>query len=120
MNVEELCAYCLNKKAAEDTFPFGETTMVFKVMGKIFAILPLDVEETNIALKCDPDRAIELRETHPDEIIPGFHLNKQHWNTVYTETGLSSKTIQELIDHSYELIVKSLPKKIQAELENLT
>jgi len=119
MNVEELCAYCLNKKAAADTFPFGDTTMVFKIMGKMFAILPLDVAETNIALKCDPDRAIDLRETHPDEIIPGFHLNKQHWNTVYTETGLSSKIIQELIDHSYELIVKSLPKKLQAELENL-
>jgi predicted DNA-binding protein (MmcQ/YjbR family) len=120
MNVEEVCAYCLAKKGVEDGFPFGETTMVFKVMGKIFALVPLDVEVQTINLKCDPDWAVELRETHPDDILPGYHMNKQHWNTVQCEGGLSTKLLQELIDHSYDLIVKSLPKKTQAELAALS
>lgn len=117
MNIEQAHAYCLSRKAAEPSFPFGDTTLVFKVMNKIFALLPLDeVENPSINLKCDPDYALELRERHP-EVKPGFHMNKKHWNTVMLEEDLTNDSIKAMIDHSYDLIVKSLPKKQQAELE---
>ena len=119
MNVEEVCAYCLAKKGVEESFPFGETTMVLKVMGKIFALVPLDADVQTINLKCDPERVIDLREEHPDDVLPGYHMNKKHWNTVHCEAGLSNKLLQELIDHSYDLVVASLPKKLKVELEGL-
>ena len=109
----------LSKPGVEEGTPFGPDTLVFKVMGKIFAITGLDSEDFRVNLKCDPDRAIELREQYP-QIIPGWHMNKQHWNTVYFEDGLSDKLLVELIDHSYDLIAKSLPRKKQAELEDLS
>lgn len=118
MNIEEFREYCLSKKGVEETFPFGEDTLVFKVMGKIFAITGLDSAEFAVNLKCDPGRAIELREQHP-EVRPGWHMNKQHWNTVEFETGLADGFLRELVDHSYELVVNSLPKKKRAELEGL-
>lgn len=118
MNIEAFREYCLSKKGVEETFPFDESTLVFKVMGKIFAITGLDSPEFTVNLKCDPGRAVELREEYP-EVCPGWHMNKKHWNTVAFETGLSDAMLLELIDHSYELVVKGLPKKVQAELERL-
>lgn len=111
MNIEVLRDYCLQKKGVEESFPFGETTLVFKVMGKMFALSGLDSTECEVNLKCDPDWAIELREAHPDDIQPGYHMNKKHWNTVQCERGLDGAFLRKLIDHSYDLIVSSLPKK---------
>ncbi len=119
MNVESFREYCLSKKAVEEAFPFDEVTLVFKVMGKIFAITGLDEEVFRVNLKCEPDRAILLREEHPDQIIPGWHMNKKHWNTVYFENGLNTKFLCELIDHSYDLIVSKLPKKDKAIFDSI-
>lgn len=119
MNIEDFREYCLSKKAVEETFPFGEDTLVFKVMGKIFALTGLDEEDFKVNLKCDPDRVLELREQHPDYIVPGWHMNKSHWNTVYFETGLDTKLLKELIDHSYDLILSKLPKKDQTIFASL-
>jgi predicted DNA-binding protein (MmcQ/YjbR family) len=113
MNIEEIREYCMVKKRVTEGFPFDETTLVFKVMGKMFALLSLD--ETTINLKCDPERAVALREQHPF-ILPGYHMNKMHWNTIIWDGGISEKQLWELIDHSYDLVAKSLPKKLQAEL----
>lgn len=118
MNIEEVREYCLNKKGAYEDFPFGEDTMTFKVMEKIFAITGLNELEFRVNLKCDPEYAIELREEYSD-IIPGWHMNKKHWNTVYFENGLDSSFLCSLIDHSYDLIVKKLKKKDREILENL-
>ncbi len=116
MNIEDLRIYCLSKQAVTESFPFDDVTLVFKVKNKMFAIISLD-GELRISLKCDPERALELREKHP-AIIPGFHLNKKLWNTIALDGSLSSTFIQELIDHSYQLIVESLTKKLRLELEN--
>lgn len=110
MNIEELRSYCLAKKFTVEDFPFGEDTLVFKVKGKIFAITGLNDDGCKVNLKCDPDRAIELRDRY-DEIKPGYHMNKKHWNTIEFESTLSAKLLKELIDHSYELVVSSLPIK---------
>ncbi len=118
MNIEEFREYCLSKKGVEETFPFDEVTLVFKVMGKMFALTGLDSLEFSVNLKCDPDRALELREQHP-EIQPGWHMSKKHWNTVSFEEGLEDDFLMELIDHSYDLVVKGLTKKLRAELEKL-
>ncbi|MEM6541016.1 MAG: MmcQ/YjbR family DNA-binding protein [Bacteroidota bacterium] len=85
MNVEALREYCLVKKGVSETFPFDGDTLVFKVMDKMYALLPLERQPTQLNLKCDPDRAIELRETYDGAILPGYHMNKKHWNTIYTE-----------------------------------
>lgn len=119
MNIEAFRDYCLRKKGVEETFPFGETTLVFKVMGKMFALTGLDEIECKVNLKCAPDWAIELREAHPDEIYPGYHMNKIHWNTVHFEGGLEDGLLKKLVDHSYDLVVSSLPKKTREELANL-
>ena len=118
MNLESFREYCLAKPGVEETFPFGEDTLVFKVMGKMFALTGLDSAVFTINLKCDPERSIELREAH-HEIQPGYHMNKQYWNTVNCEGELDERLLLELVDHSYTLVVKSLSKKIQAELANL-
>jgi predicted DNA-binding protein (MmcQ/YjbR family) len=115
MNIEELREYCLKKKGATEALPFDEHTLVFKVMGKIFLITSLN-EPNRFNAKCDPERAIELREQH-DEIKPGWHMNKKHWNTVHTNGNLSPKQLREIIDHSYELVRDSLPKKIREGLK---
>jgi predicted DNA-binding protein (MmcQ/YjbR family) len=114
MDIERIRQYCLAKPGVEEGFPFGETVLVFKVLGKVFALLPLD-EVGTINLKCDPQRAIELR-AEWEEVQPGYHMNKQHWNTVLLTGRLKSNLILELIDHSYDLVVKSLPKKQQESL----
>ena len=119
MNIEAFRDYCLRKKGVEETFPFGEETLVFKVMGKMFALTGLDSAEFTVNLKCEPDWVIELREEHPDDISPGYHMNKQHWNTVQFEGGLDDSFLKKLVDHSYDLVVASLPKKTRDELTNL-
>lgn len=118
MNIEEFRNYCLSKKAVTEDFPFDETTLVFKVMGKMFALTGLDAEEFRVNLKCDPGYGIELREKYED-IIPGWHMNKTHWNTVYFENGLEMKLLCKLIDHSYEMVVKKLKKADREFLKNL-
>ncbi|MGO3181202.1 MAG: MmcQ/YjbR family DNA-binding protein [Aequorivita sp.] len=119
MNIEEFRAYCISKKGVTESFPFGEDTLVFKVMDKVFALAGLDKHPTTVNLKCDPERAIELREEYDGLIIPGYHMNKKHWNTVEIEGNLPSKLLLELIDHSYDLVAKSLTKKLQTELANM-
>jgi predicted DNA-binding protein (MmcQ/YjbR family) len=114
MNLESLREYCLAKPHATEGLPFGPTVLVLKVGGKMFGLLPLDTEDLQINLKCDPERAIQLREEH-DSILPGYHMSKKHWNTVLVN-GLKNSLVLELIDHSYELAFESLPKKVLAEL----
>ncbi len=115
MNIEEVRNYCINKKGTTESFPFDEETLVIKVMGKMFALLSL--EKDSINLKCDPEKAISLRE-HYDEITPGFHMSKKHWNTVDFSHSLSDELILEMIDHSYDLVVNALPKAKREELNN--
>ena len=115
MNIEEIRAYCLSKSGTEEGFPFDDTTLVIKVGGKIFILMSLD-KDPSMNLKCDPDWAIELREANP-AIIPGFHMNKKHWNTVVLDGSLSGNLIKEMIDHSYNLILQSLPGKLRLEIE---
>lgn len=114
MNIEQLRNYCLNKKETTEDFPFDEDTLVFKVLGKLFALISLkrwEQGEAAINLKCDPSYAEELRAEH-NSIRPGFHMNKKHWNTLYIHEGeLEPKFIFELIDHSYDMVVKGMPKK---------
>lgn len=114
MNLEEFRDYCLAKKGVTESFPFGEDTLVFKVMGKMFALTSLskwDANEHSVNLKCDPEKAVELREEYPEQIYPGYHMNKKHWNTVELEKGIPNNLILELIDHSYDLVVDGLTKK---------
>lgn len=115
MNIETLRDYCLQQNGTEETMPFGNDTLVFKVGGKIFLLTSLK-EANRFNAKCDPDLAIELRERY-SEVQPGYHMNKTHWNTVYMDGNLTEKQLLEMIDHSYGLIVKSLPKKVQETLQ---
>ena len=108
MNIEELREYCISKPHTTEGLPFDDVSLVFKVKGKIFAILSLD-GPPRINLKCDPERAIELREEYSC-VIPGYHMNKKLWNTVYIDGSVQAGIIKEWIDHSYELILASLPK----------
>ncbi len=114
MNIEELREYCLSKKGTTEAFPFDEDTLVFKVMGKMFCLTSLS-EPDSINLKCDPEKAIELREQYPC-VQPGYHMNKKMWNTVVIDGSVSKKLLKEWIDHSYDLVVAGLPKKVQSEL----
>lgn len=104
------------KAGVTEEFPFDEFTLVFKVMGKMFALTNLD-GDWGIALKCDPQRAVELRERYP-AIQPGYHMNKAHWNTVAMDGSLPQSLVFELIDHSYQLVTEKLPLKLQSELKN--
>lgn len=113
MDIESFRNHCLNKKAVTEGFPFDESTLVFKVAGKMFAII--DVEEFSFTnLKSNPDHAIDLRESYQG-VKPGWHMNKTHWNSVYFNSDVPDKLIYELIDNSYELIVESLTKKARVE-----
>jgi predicted DNA-binding protein (MmcQ/YjbR family) len=121
MNLETFYEYCLSKKGVSEHFPFDEDTLVFKVGGKMFALSSLlqwEKNEPSVNLKCDPERAQELRAEY-DEIKPGFHMSKVHWNTIALNGNLSTTFVKELIDHSYELVFKSLTKKIQNEIIEL-
>lgn len=115
MNYEDLRHYCLSLKGVTEHFPFDEFSLVMKVQGKMFALLPLDNPETQIALKCDPERAIQLRDEFP-AITAAYHFNKKHWNSVRVDPAISAKFMQELIVHSYDLVVAGLPKKLKEEL----
>jgi predicted DNA-binding protein (MmcQ/YjbR family) len=110
MNIESLREYCLSKAAAEESLPFGPDTLVYKVNGKIFLITGLDEEQLSFNVKCDPVLAIELREQYPC-VLPGYHMNKKHWNTVVVDGSVSSKQLKEWIDHSYDLVNKSHKKQ---------
>jgi len=115
MHIETLREYCLSKKAVTEDFPFGETTLVFRVKEKIFLLVSLDADPLQFNAKCDPEKAMELREAY-DAVKPGYHMNKKHWNTIIIDGSISSKLIKEMIDDSYNLIVQSLPKKIRDDL----
>jgi len=115
MNIETLREYCLSKKAVTEDFPFGEDTLVFRVLNKIFLLVSLSSNPLQFNAKCDPDQAIELRDQY-DAVQPGYHMNKKHWNTIIMNGSLSNAQLKEMIDDSYNLIVQSLPKK---ERENL-
>jgi len=115
MNIEELREYCLGKKGVTEEFPFDEDTLVFKVMGKMFLLTGLDKEFT-INLKCDPEKALVLREKY-HAVQPGFHMNKKHWNTVRIDGSLSDELIFRWIDESYDLVKKKLPKNLQKKLQ---
>ena len=119
MNIEAYREYCLTKKGVTEAFPFDEDVLVFKVMNKIFALSSLSSDPFRVNLKCDPEWAITLREQH-DDITPGYHMNKKHWNTVLFETNLDDAFLKQLIDHSYEQVVKSLTKKLQAQLADFS
>ena len=115
MDIEQLREYCLSKPGTEETLPFGPDTLVYKVCGKVFLLTGLDSEEFRFNVKCDPDKAIELREQFSC-VLPGYHMNKKHWNTIIVDGSVSSKQLKEWIDHSYELVVESLPKKIRENM----
>jgi predicted DNA-binding protein (MmcQ/YjbR family) len=110
MDLPDAIARFLSKPGAEETTPFGPDVLVYKVAGKMFALTQPDEFPARINLKCDPERAVILREEHA-AVTPGYHMNKRHWNTLVLNGSLSSKLVSELIDHSYELVVASLPKK---------
>lgn len=115
MNIEELRLYCLSKLGAEESFPFDEVTLAFKVGGKMFAITNIAKEELSVNLKCDPEKAIQLREEYA-EVIAGYHMSKKHWNTVQCEGTVGDSLIKEWIDHSYDLVYSKLPKRIKDQL----
>ncbi|RSM52573.1 DNA-binding protein [Amycolatopsis sp. WAC 01376] len=106
---------CLGFPGAREEFPFGEANSVFKVAGKIFALGPLKAKPLRISLKCEPDLAVRLRAEHP-AIVPGYHLNKQHWNTVELDGSLTDGFVRELVEDSYDLVVAGLPKREQEKL----
>jgi predicted DNA-binding protein (MmcQ/YjbR family) len=114
MNVEEVRGYCLSKKGAIEGFPFDDTTLVVKVGDKIFALLNLD-GPPSINLKCDPAKALELREIYPS-VIPGYHMNKKHWNTVMLDGSLPNELILSMLDDSYDLVFNSLSEKLRKEI----
>jgi predicted DNA-binding protein (MmcQ/YjbR family) len=114
MNRDELRAYLLAKAVTSEEYPFGPGTAVYKVAGKLFAIVP-DDDPLSISLKCDPVLATFLRDTYP-AITPGYHLNKRHWNTVLMDGSIPTDELTEMIDHSYDLVVKGLPKRVQQQV----
>lgn len=119
MNIELFRDYCLAKKGVTESFPFDEQTLVFKVMGKMFALCGLEHHPSRVNLKCDPERSAHLREVYPEGVLPGYHMSKLHWNTVILEDRLPEELIRELIDHSYDLVVQGLTKKAKEALNQL-
>ncbi len=115
MNHESLREYCISKAFVTESFPFDDVSLVLKVGGKMFALIPLD-KSPAIALKCNPELAIDLREQYSC-VTPAYHFNKKHWNDVQIDGSVSDKLIKEWIDHSYDLVFKSLPKKMREELK---
>ena len=117
MNVEDISEYCLSKKGTSEDFPFDEETLVFKVMGKMFALIPLERIPLQINLKCEPELAVELRERY-EAVQPGFHMNKNHWNTIWVDGTLRNELIYKWIDDSYNLVVKGLRNTEKEILQN--
>lgn len=116
MNVEAIWTYCLNKKGAREDFPFDEETLVFKVMGKIFVLIPLEKIPLQINVKCNPGKAIELRERF-DNVQPGWYMNKNYWNTIIVDDNIGWSDLKEWIDHSYDEVVNSLTKPDREKLK---
>ena len=116
VNARNLRTHCLSFSGAVETFPFGPETSVFKVAGKMFAASRLGGEPLRISLKCEPDLARELREAHPAAVLPGYHLNKQHWNTVVLDGSLPDQMVADMIEDSYDLVVSRLPRARQEAL----
>ena len=114
MHLEHILSFCQGLQGTEETFPFGERTLVFKIKGKIYALIDIE-QPDSINLKCDPEEAIELRERY-SSVQPGYHMNKKHWNTVLLNGELTTSQIDQMIEKSYNLVVSSLPKKVQHEL----
>ncbi len=117
MTVADVIDYCLSKKEVEQTTPFGPDALVYKVMGKMFALTDPDEYPPFVNLKCDPNRALELRDQY-DAIRPGYHMSKKHWNSVYLDETLPRDLVGPLIDHSYDLVVKGLKKSDREKLES--
>jgi predicted DNA-binding protein (MmcQ/YjbR family) len=117
MNIEELREYCISKPHVEETFPFDEETLVFKVGGKMFLLVGINETPVQFNVKCDPERAIELREQYTF-VKPGYHMSKKHWNTITCEKDASKKLLKEWIDDSYNLVIESLPKKDREKLRH--
>ncbi|MDD2564684.1 MAG: MmcQ/YjbR family DNA-binding protein [Salinivirgaceae bacterium] len=115
LNIEALRNYCISKPFVTEEFPFDEVTLVFKVAGKMFALIPLDESRQIISLKCDPERAIELREQYP-AIKAAYHMNKKHWNMIEINGSVNSELVYGLVDHSYGLIFNALPKRTRDQL----
>ena len=115
MDLAEFRDYCLRKPGASEETPFGPDVLVFKVSGKMFALATLDEVPPRVNLKCDPDLALDLRDRY-EQVTPGYHMNKKHWNTVYVNMDVPNDLILKLVDDSYNLIVSSLPKKLRNEL----
>jgi predicted DNA-binding protein (MmcQ/YjbR family) len=115
LNIEEFRDYCLQKKGATEELPFDEFTLCFKVGGKIFALTDIESKPLSFNVKCDPDKAITLREQY-DSVKPGYHMNKKHWNTIIADGSVNRHLLQEWIDHSYDLVVASLPKSQRQSL----
>lgn len=118
MHIEDIRAYCLEKhKLVTEELPFGPDTLVFKIAGKVFLLIGLDqIEDLRFNVKCDPEYAVELRDKYEQTVLPGYHMNKKHWNTVYIGRELNDRKLKELIDHSYDLIKSSLPKNVRETL----
>ncbi|MBC7568188.1 MAG: MmcQ/YjbR family DNA-binding protein [Spirosoma sp.] len=115
MNIETLREYCIARPGATESFPFDEVTLVFKVGNKIFALMDTESRPSTLALKCDPERAVQLREEYTT-VVPGYHLNKKHWNTITVDGSVRSSELQAWIDHSYQLVRKSLPRAVRDSL----
>jgi predicted DNA-binding protein (MmcQ/YjbR family) len=109
MDLAQFREYCLSKPCASETTPFGPDVLVFKVSGKMFALAALDEVSTTVNLKCDPDLALELRDRY-EQVTPGYHMNKKHWNTVEIEGGIPDPELLKMINHSYDLVTKALQK----------
>jgi len=114
MNIEQFRDYCIQKYGVTEEFPFDENTLVFKVMGKMFALIDVNLFES-VNLKCDPEQAVMLRENYA-AVKPGYHMNKKHWNTIEFDGSLTDKEIFHWVNHSYDLVVSKLPKKIRNEV----
>jgi len=112
MDLAEFREHCLTKPGATEGTPFGPDVLVFKVGGKIFALAAFDEVPSTVNLKCDPDLALDLRDRY-DQVRPGYHMNKKHWNTVEIESGIPAVELRKMIDHSYDLVMRSLPKVAQ-------
>lgn len=118
MNIEEIRAYCLSKKEVTEEFPFDETTLVFKVMGKMFLLTDLE-GDPQINVKCDPDKAVELREVYSC-VVPGYHMNKKYWNTIRIDGSVPDHLLRAWIDHSYDQVVSKLPRRLREQLAKNT
>ncbi len=112
MNIEELRDYCMCKKHVDESFPFNEETLVFKVMGKVFLLTDITSRPLQFNVKCNPELAIQLREQFSC-VIAGYHMNKKHWNTIYCDGTMNKNELKKWIDHSYQLVYDSLPKKLK-------